>query len=127
VAPALTALCRGQAPALQEWFAGAENPVSRTWLQTVRTAPTVSVRLHHWILHIDSGRLPASHPKRCSACMDGKHIGSVLQVFFPLVPGVPTLLEPVEEQVGSLFCLSPFCLSALLQRYGVCTVTSRLI
>jgi uncharacterized membrane protein YgcG len=43
-----------QAPALQEWFAGAENPVSRTWLQTV---------------------------------------------FFPLVPGVPTLLEPVEEQV----------------------------
>ena len=27
-----------QAPALQEWFAGAENPVSRTWLQTVSTA-----------------------------------------------------------------------------------------
>jgi hypothetical protein len=43
-----------QAPALQEWFVGSENPVSRTWLQTV---------------------------------------------FFPLVPGVPTLLEPVEEQV----------------------------
>jgi len=40
------------APALQEWFEGAENPVSRTWLQTV---------------------------------------------FFPLVPGVDTLLEPVVE------------------------------
>lgn len=45
------------APALQEWFAGAENPVSRTWLQTV---------------------------------------------FFPLVPGVESLLEPLVEEAEDL-------------------------
>ena len=49
------------APALQEWFAGAENPVSRTWLQTVffplvRRPPT-------WLL-------PCS-PSRCQLNPDG--------------------------------------------------------
>lgn len=62
----------------------------------------VSVRLHHQILHINNRCLPVSRPTPSSAphARTKCHIDCAPQVFFPLVPGVPTLLEPVEEQVG---------------------------
>ena len=40
-----------EAPAKQEWFARAENPVSRTWLQQVVNPSLFPTRTHPPVLH----------------------------------------------------------------------------